>query len=654
MTHVVVFAGGRGATTILTSLARTRNVQLTVVVNAYDAGLSTGRVRRAIPGLLGPSDVRKTAGTLVGAVGTDDERALASLLELRLPSCYEGGTTREHAAEAQFSAILDGHLTELEGALLPLVKHLSLERWSTLRQHLTSFQKFLASTDELFDYDDLAIGNVVLAGMFVASDFNRSVESYQDFVGLREQRILNVTQGEDLWLAARAGDYVCPDEGTLVTEVPPAPISDLYLLPRVAQHALFGGMKEWHASARAAAALEGAEVLPQLNPLVAEAIGDADVIVYGPGTQHSSLFPTYLTIGLGEAIRDNLAAEKVFVANITRDRDQDPAENVTDTLEKFHYFMSRREQIELRGGDLITSVLADPEDAERLRNLDASIRTRSAVWSDPNGRHSGSAVKEEISSVVRRRSGEHLPGDSGLLTVIVPVLDEAPRIGQVLQQLRYIDLGFDDLVHEILVVDGGSTDGTLKILRDEPDIRVIEAKCRGRGEAVHIGLAHARGEYVVAFHGDGEYDVASIAEVVFELRKDSDSVVLASRTLGGSTASHRLRAVYGSNRLLYALSHWGGVMVTLLLMIKLDRIVSDPLSGVRGARRDVFRMLDNHGRSLDYEVAWVIRAVESGHRVTEVPVDYLPRSWRDGKKTSIGDGLRALVSVFARPVRSSQ
>ena len=82
------------------------------------------------------------------------------------------------------------------------------------------------------------------------------------------------------------------------------------------------------------------------------------------------------------------------------------------------------------------------------------------------------------------------------------------------------------------MVDGGSTDGTLKILRDEPDIRVIEAKCHGRGEAVHIGLAHARGEYVVAFHGDGEYDVASIAEVVFELRKDSDSVVLASRTLG--------------------------------------------------------------------------------------------------------------------------
>ena len=312
---------------------------------------------------------------------------------MRLPSCCEGGAPRDHAAEAQFSAILDGNLTELEGALLPLVKRLSLERWSTLRQHLTSFQKFLTSTDEPFDYGDLAIGNVVLAGMFVGSDFNRSVESYQDFVGLRGQRILNVTQGEDLWLVGRAGDYVCPDEGTLVTEVPPAPITDLYLFPRVAHHALFGGIKEWHASSGDAAALEGAEVLPKLNPLVADTIGDADVIVYGPGTQHSSLFPTYLTIGLGEAIRDNLAAEKVFVANITRDRDQHPAENVTNTLEKFRYFMSRRGGIELRGGDLITSVLADPEDAERVRNLDASIRTRSAVWSDPNGRHSAPRSK---------------------------------------------------------------------------------------------------------------------------------------------------------------------------------------------------------------------------------------------------------------------
>ena len=646
MTEVVVFSGGRGATTILTALARTRNVRLTVVVNAYDAGLSTGRVRRAVPGILGPSDIRKTCGTLVEAGGSEAARWLASLLEARLGGRRSGDGSGERAAQAQFDALLDGRLEELGDVLLPLVRRLTLETWSELRDQLTAFRKFLISTGEPFSFDDLAIGNAVLAGMFVGTDFNRAVDAYQDLFGLQDQRVLNVSMGEDLWLAARAGAYVCPDEGTLVAEVPPAPIDDLFLLPKAAYDELLGSRTTWHAAEGLVADLARAEVLPDVHPGVAAAIADADVIVYGPGTQHSSLFPSYLTVGVGEAIRANDSAEKVFVANITRDHDQHPAESVTDTLAKFRYFMSRRSTVDLEDTDLMTSVLVNDGDAELLGHLRQSIRTRPAVWADPSGRHSGSAVKEEIASAVRLQSGEHLSGDSGLLTVVVPVLDEAPRIGAVLQQLRYLDLGPQGLVHEIVVIDGGSTDGTLELLRAESDIRVVEARCRGRGEALHQGLGHARGEYVVAFPGDGEYDVASIGRVAAELRKESDNVVLASRTLGGSSARTRLRAVYGENRLLYVLSHWGGIMVTLLLMLRLDRFVSDPLSGVRGARRDVFRTLDNLGRGLDYDVTWVKRAVEDGRRVTEVPVDYRPRSWRDGKKTDIWDGLQALRAVF--------
>jgi 2-phospho-L-lactate transferase/gluconeogenesis factor (CofD/UPF0052 family) len=652
LTRVVVFSGGRGATTILSSLARTRNVHLSVVVNTYDAGLSTGRVRRAIPGMLGPSDIRKTAGTLVGAVGNHAERCFAELLEARLQGAKGGGACADDGARAQFAALLDGHLHELDAALLPLVKRLSVETWITLRDHLTAFQKYLVSNGEPFSYEDLAIGNAALAGMFVTSDLNRAVETYQDLLGLRDHRVLNVTEGEDLWLCARAGEYVCPDEGTLVAEVPPVPITDIFLLPRGAHDALLEGRKDWFAAPELAAELERAQVLPAMNSRVGDAIADADVIVYGPGTQHSSLFPTYLTVGLGEAIRDNRAAEKVLVANIARDNDQHPAENVIDTLRKFRFFMTRRGEVELEDTDLITSILVNDGDAEWLRHLDESIRARPAVWADPSGRHSGSAVLEEISSVVRQRSGQHLAGDSGMVTVIVPVIDEEPRIGAVLQELRYLDLNSQGLVHEIVVVDGGSTDGTLTVLRTAPDIRVVEAHCRGRGEAIRLGLENARGEYVVVFPADGEYDVASIGQVVAELHKDSENAVLASRTLGGSSASHRLRAVYGENRLLYVLSHWGGVFVTLLLMVKLDRVVSDPLSGVRGARRDVFRLLDNPGRSLDYDVAWVKRAVENGHRVVEIPVDYHPRSWRDGKKTNIRDGMRALVSVFSGQPRA--
>jgi len=56
---VVVFSGGRGTASIVRALLEHRQIDLTIFVNAYDDGLSTGALRRYIPGMLGPSDVRK-------------------------------------------------------------------------------------------------------------------------------------------------------------------------------------------------------------------------------------------------------------------------------------------------------------------------------------------------------------------------------------------------------------------------------------------------------------------------------------------------------------------------------------------------------------------------------------------------------------------
>ena len=233
-----------------------------------------------------------------------------------------------------------------------------------------------------------------------------------------------------------------------------------------------------------------------------------------------------------------------------------------------------------------------------------------------------------------------------MVTVIVPVLDEAPRIGSVLQQLRYLDLGSQGLVHEILVVDGGSRDGTLEILHSEPDIRIIEARCKGRGEAVHLGVPSARGEYVVVFPGDGEYDVESIAGVIEVLRSEPNNVVLASRTLGGTSEP----AIGGDAEIgLCSDQPLGRGHCDADADGAAGQDRSDPLSGVRGARPRIFGQLDNSASGLDYDVQWVKRAVESGHRVIEIPVDYHPRSWRDGKKANVVDGIQALRAVFQLP-----
>ena len=82
--NVVLFSGGRGAASISTALSKRESVNLTVLVNAYDDGLSTGRIRSFIPGMLGPSDIRKNISSLMPQ-SDRGQRALKSIIEYRLP-----------------------------------------------------------------------------------------------------------------------------------------------------------------------------------------------------------------------------------------------------------------------------------------------------------------------------------------------------------------------------------------------------------------------------------------------------------------------------------------------------------------------------------------------------------------------------------------
>ena len=68
---IVLFCGGRGNSNLIKELVDDSDVELTLIVNAYDDGLSTGKIRRLIPGMLGPSDFRKNLGYLLVPASED-------------------------------------------------------------------------------------------------------------------------------------------------------------------------------------------------------------------------------------------------------------------------------------------------------------------------------------------------------------------------------------------------------------------------------------------------------------------------------------------------------------------------------------------------------------------------------------------------------
>ncbi|MFI9594649.1 2-phospho-L-lactate transferase CofD family protein [Nonomuraea sp. NPDC052265] len=290
---VALFGGGRGGASIARALLRTPGTSLSLLVNGYDNGLSTGALRRWLPGMLGPSDFRKN---LLLHLDPGDPRH--TLLERRLPS----GTTPAALDELTDAVAATG----LAGAA----------------RELRVVAERLAARPGGLDLADCALGNLVFAGAYLrlGEDFNAAVRACARTFG-SPVRLLNVTGGENAYLVALKQDgRVLADEADIVAPQDAGTITGLFLLREpltAADRAALAGRPAGRV--RELLARRSADVTP--NPEALRALAEADLVVYGPGTPHSSLLPSYLTPGLAEAVSESRAAARVFVVNVGGDHD---------------------------------------------------------------------------------------------------------------------------------------------------------------------------------------------------------------------------------------------------------------------------------------------------------------------------------------------
>src|SRR3954465_738501 len=178
--RVVLFSGGRGSGALMRQLISRAGVSLTIAINGYDDGASTGEVRRFLGDSLGPSDFRKNASRVARELRTCDA-ALIDLLDARLPAVVtEAGALRQFEVVAHDPAA-DNRLRAWLQAFL-----------CEYRKHPT------------FEFADCSVGNIVFAGAYLSAgrDFNRAVADYCALLGLPAGMIENVTDGRNAWLVA--------------------------------------------------------------------------------------------------------------------------------------------------------------------------------------------------------------------------------------------------------------------------------------------------------------------------------------------------------------------------------------------------------------------------------------------------------------------
>ena len=227
-----------------------------------------------------------------------------------------------------------------------------------------------------------------------------------------------------------------------------------------------------------------------------------------------------------------------------------------------------------------------------------------------------------------------------LLSIIVPVFNEARTVRQVLERLVEVPLPVD---REILVVDDGSTDGTREALKSALDaglpVDIIEAvRNGGKGSAIRLGLTQARGTIVAIQDADLELDPCELAGLVEPILAGRTDVVYGSRFLMAGPAAPWLTLV--ANRVLTAATN-----------ILFGSSLTDMETCYKVMRTDLARSLRLTANRFDIEPQITARLLRKGHRIHEMPVRFVPRSRAQGKKIKWRDGVHALQVLLAEKFR---
>lgn len=219
------------------------------------------------------------------------------------------------------------------------------------------------------------------------------------------------------------------------------------------------------------------------------------------------------------------------------------------------------------------------------------------------------------------------------LSVIMPVYNEHETLEEIVRQVLATGL-----VHEIIMVDDGSTDGSRDIMRQwetHDVVRVIyHEENKGKGTAVRTGFQAATGDVFLIQDADLEYDPRDYPTLLQPIEEGRSSVVYGSRFLGGPRRAMLFWHAAG-NRLL-----------TFVTNILYDSILSDMETCYKAFRADVVRDIPLHSRRFEFEPEITAKILKRGIRIYEVPISYYGREYEEGKKITGWDALPALWTLI--------
>ncbi len=223
------------------------------------------------------------------------------------------------------------------------------------------------------------------------------------------------------------------------------------------------------------------------------------------------------------------------------------------------------------------------------------------------------------------------------LSIIMPVYNEGKTLEKIVKRVQRVDLG--KIKKEIIIINDASKDNSLNVIKKlskkYKNIKFYSHSLnQGKGAAVRTGLKYFTGNILVIQDGDLEYNPEDFRKLIKPILEGKTKIVYGSRLLG-EERGFNVFSHYIGNRILS--------LVTTLLYF---RRITDMETCYKMMAKEVINSLKLKAKRFDFEPEITAKIIRKGYKIIEIPIIYNCRSFKEGKKITWIDGIKALYYLI--------